>query len=109
MAQAEHDLAAYFRAVHAMRSDDAAIRRPAISTLLGLARQPPGPLQARAAQVLNEEFGPYAVSDGLCGCCAPFAIVESCDGNCRACAWLWDELPRTSSGIRKPGPLTVPA
>lgn len=97
MISSQDDLAAYFVAVHAMRSDDALIRRPAISTLFRLARQLPGSLQTRAARVLNEEFGPYAVSDGLSGCCAPFAIVESCDGECRACAWVWGPIPPTPS------------
>lgn len=88
MALAEHDPAAHFAAVHPMRSD--AVVHSAISTLLRLARQPPGPLQARAAQALNEEFGPYAVSNG----CAPSTVIDACDGIVVR-AWLWDELPPT--------------
>jgi hypothetical protein len=104
MERLEDDLAAYFGAVRGMRSNDAMIRRPAISALLRLARQIRGPVQTRAEQALTKEFGPYPVRDGLYGCSAPFDLVEECDRNCRTCVWRWDEqpppaLPETCSAL----------
>lgn len=57
--------------------------------ILGLARQGMGPIRARASRVLTEEFGPYALTEGLPACTAPVRVVEKCDGNCRSCPWLW--------------------
>jgi hypothetical protein len=90
-------LSVLLAAVRALRSDDPAIRRPAISMLLELARQDHGTIRTTAERVLTDEFGPYAVSDGLPGCSAPIEAVEVCDGNCRSCVWLWLDRPSASA------------
>jgi hypothetical protein len=89
------DLTTYFRAACALRSDSPDVRRPAIGALLELSRQATGPIRARAERALTEQFGPYAVSEGLPGCSAPIGVVEACDGDCRSCVWLWlnEEAP----------------
>ena len=86
---ASQDLTGYFAAACALRSDLPAVRRPAITALLQLARQTTGPIRANAERVLTEEFGPYAVTEGMSPCSAPIRLVEECDGNCGSCAWLW--------------------
>jgi hypothetical protein len=86
-------LNSFFSAVIGLRSHDPAVRRPAVSTLLDLACHAQGPAQLSAAQALVEEFGPYAVTHGLSGCSAPIDVVESCDGHCRTCVWLWQDKP----------------
>jgi hypothetical protein len=89
MSRQEGDLAAYFAAARALRSELPVIRRPAITVLLDLARRATGPIRARAERALREQFGPYVVSEGLSGCAAPIEIVEKCDGNCSECPWFW--------------------
>ncbi len=89
----DKDFVNYLAAVRALQSDDPKVRRPAISMLLELARQGPGAVPAHAERALTEEFGPYAVSDGLSGCSAPIEAVNACDGNCRSCVWLWEDWP----------------
>jgi hypothetical protein len=86
------DLAAFLAAVRDLHSSDPAIRRPAIAVLLQLARGRSS-VQTDAECVLTEEFGPYAVTEGLGGCSGPIEFVEVCDGNCRACVWLWQDQP----------------
>ena len=96
MSQTQADLNSYFAAVRALRSDDPSVRGPAITALVELARQGMGPVRARAARVVTEEFGPYALSEGLPACTAPVRIVEECECNCRSCVWLWlDQQPPT--------------
>ena len=89
MSRQEDGIAAYFSAACALRSDSPAVRRPAVSMLLELARHATGPVRARAERALTEQFGPFVVSDGLPGCAAPIGVVEGCDGNCLSCVWLW--------------------
>ena len=89
----DKDFVRYLAAVRALQSDDPKVRRPAISMLLELARQDPGAVPAHAERALTEEFGPYAVSDGLSGCSAPIEAVNACDGDCRSCIWLWEDRP----------------
>jgi len=93
MSTQQDGLAVYMAAVRALHSDDPTVRRPAISVLLELARRGHGSVRANAEQALTKEFGPYAVSEGLQGCSAPIEVVDACDGNCRACVWLWLEPP----------------
>ena len=100
------DLTGYFAAACALRSDLPAVRRPAITELLELARGTTGSIRTRAELTLNEEFGPYAVTEGMPPCAAPIRLVEECDGCCGSCAWLWldpqlvsDELPATASSF----------
>jgi len=90
----DDDLSDYFVAVSSLRSADPAIRRPALSVLLGLARGSKGPVQVSAERALAKEFGPYAVSEGLSGCSAPADAVLACcveDKECRTCPWIWQE------------------
>jgi hypothetical protein len=89
MSALKDELDALLAAIRALQSDDPTIRRPAISMLLELARLGHGLVRAEAELVLTEEFGPYAVSEGLSGCSAPIEVVDACDGNCRSCVWLW--------------------
>lgn len=89
MSTQQDGVAVYMEAVRALQSDDPAIRRPAISVLLELARRGQGAVRTNAERALTREFGPYAVSEGLPGCSAPIEVVDVCDGNCRACVWLW--------------------
>ena len=89
----DKDFVSYLAAVRALQSDDPKVRRPAISMLLELARQDPGAVPAHAERALTEEFGPYAVSEGLSGCSAPIEAVNACDGDCRSCIWLWEDRP----------------
>jgi hypothetical protein len=93
MAAPKDDRAYVLTAIRALQSDDPTIRRPAVSMLLELARQGHGAARADAERVLTEEFGPYAVCEGLSGCSAPIEVVHTCDGNCRACVWLWHDPP----------------
>ena len=86
---ASQELTGYFAAACALRSDLPAVRRPAITALLELAREAIGPIRTRAELTLNEEFGPYAVTEGMPPCAAPIRLVEECDGCCGSCAWLW--------------------
>ena len=51
--------------------------------------QTAGAIRARAERTLTEEFGPYAVTEGMPPCAAPIRLVEECDGCCGSCAWLW--------------------
>lgn len=83
------DVTDYFTAACALRSDLPAVRRPAITPLLELARRSTGPIRTNAERLLTEEFGPYAVAEGMPPCAAPIGIVEECNGDCRSCAWLW--------------------
>jgi hypothetical protein len=104
MKRPEDGIATYFEAVRGMRSNDAPIRRSAISTLLELARQSQEPVATHAARALAREFGPYVVTDGLGGCSAAFDFVETCNGDCGVCAWLWEGQP-TSSLLDTCGPV----
>jgi hypothetical protein len=70
------DATAYFLSSQALRSDDPAVRRPAISTLIALAQHAVVPVSARASAVLTKEFGPFAVTEGLSGCAAPLSVVH---------------------------------
>ena len=93
MRSSQQDLTGYFAAACGLRSDFPTVRRPAIAALLELAQQATGPVRASAERSLTEEFGPYAISEGLPACTAPARVVEACDGDCRSCPWLWlDEL-----------------
>ncbi len=83
------DVTGYFAAACALRSDIPAVRRPAITTLLELARHSHGAIRHSAERALIEEFGPYSVDEGLPACAAPIQVVEECNGDCRSCAWLW--------------------
>ncbi len=97
--RAEEQASAYFQSSQALKSDDPAVRRPAISTLIALAQQAVAPVSARASAVLTKEFGPFVVTEGLSGCAAPISAVHQCDAegrDCRACEWLWD--PPSASG-----------
>lgn len=90
----DDDLSDYFVAVSSLRSADPAVRRPALSVLLGLARGSKGPVQASAERALAKEFGPYAVTEGLSGCAGPMDAVLACcadDTDCRTCPWVWVE------------------
>lgn len=92
----DDDLSAYFAAASSLRSADPAVRRPALSVLLALARCAKGPVQASAERTVAKEFGPYAVSEGLSGCAGPTEAVLACcaeDRDCRGCAWMWEDLP----------------
>jgi len=89
-------LASYLAAANALRSGDPTTRRPALSELLELARGCQGVLRSNAERLLTEEFGPYAVSEGLSGCSAPIEVVHACDGNCSSCVWLWQDPPGPS-------------
>jgi len=89
MSRQNDGITAYFYAACALRSDVPALRRPAILALLELARQATGRVRDRAKDALAEQFGPFAVSDGLSGCVAPIGVVEQCDTNCQVCPWLW--------------------
>lgn len=89
MSRQNDAIAAYFLAASALRSDVPVLRRPAIAALLELARQATGSVRVGAERALTEEFGPFAVSEGLSGCAAPIKVVERCDGTCRVCPWLW--------------------
>ncbi|HEX5328242.1 MAG TPA: hypothetical protein VFW75_16355 [Acetobacteraceae bacterium] len=105
----DNSLSAYFASVRALRSADPSTRRPAISTLLELARRPKGPVQASAERALTGEFGPYAVTDGLSGCSGPTEAVLACcaDGReCRSCAWFWPDRAEAFAGV---GPIFGPA
>ena len=82
------DLAAYFAAACALRSEAPPARRSAIEALLELARRMSGPVRARARRTLIQEFGPYAVEEGMPLCTAPMRIVERCEDDCRSCPWL---------------------
>lgn len=93
MSAQQDDLAVYMAAVRALHSDDPTVRRPAISVLLEFARRGQSVVRAHAEGALTQEFGPYAVSEGLSGCSAPIEVVEGCDGNCRSCVWLWLNQP----------------
>lgn len=99
--RSDEDLSAYFQAARGLRSDDPSIRRPAIWTLIALAQQQvTAPIRARAAAALTDEFGPFAVTDGLSGCAAPVPEVHECDAygwDCRSCAWLWNPPPAVGS------------
>lgn len=86
----------YFAAASALRSDFPAVRRPAITALLEIARQTTGPIRASAERTLTEEFGPYAVTEGMPPCAAPMRVVEECDGCCGSCSWLWFDPPPVS-------------
>ena len=99
----ETGLSAYFASATALRSADPVVRRPAISTLLDLARRSEGPVQASAARTLAREFGPYAVSEGLSGCAGSVEAVVACcaeDRDCRNCAWLWRDPSATFDAPR---------
>lgn len=96
MVTVNEDVAAFLAAVRALHSGDPAVRRPAIAVLLQLARGQSS-AQTDAECVLTEEFGPYALTDGLGGCSAPIEVVEVCDGNCRSCVWLWQDHPASCS------------
>lgn len=96
MVTVNDDLAAFLAAVRALHSSDPAIRRRAIATLLQLASGESS-VQIDAERAVTEEFGPYAVTDGLGGCSAPVDVVEVCDGNCPSCVWLWQEQPASYS------------
>lgn len=96
MVTVNEDLAAFLAAVRALHSSDPAVRRPAIAVLLQLGRGQ-SCVQTDAERVVTEEFGPYAVTDGLGGCSAPIEFVEVCDGNCRSCVWLWQDQPASCS------------
>jgi hypothetical protein len=98
MVTANEDLAAFLAAVRALHSSDPAIRRPAIAVLLHLARGESS-VQIDAECAVTEEFGPYAVTEGIGGCSGPIEFVEICDGNCRSCVWLWQEQPAHSSDM----------
>ena len=52
------DVTGYFAAACALRSDIPAVRRPAITTLLELARHSHGAIRHSAERALIEEFGP---------------------------------------------------
>ena len=85
----EDNIASYFVAACGLRSESPSVRRPAIGTLLELARNATGPVRARAERALAEQFGPFVAKEGFSGCVAPIGVVEACDGNCRSCIWLW--------------------
>jgi hypothetical protein len=90
----DNDLSDYFVAASSLRSTDPAIRRPAISVLLRLARGHEGPVQRRAERALVQEFGPYVRSEGIGACAAAAATVIDCcaEGrDCRTCEWLWPD------------------
>ena len=72
----EDQAAAYFSSSQALKSDDPAVRRAAISTLIDLAHRASTPIRARASAILAKEFGPYAVTEGLSGCTAPISTAE---------------------------------
>ena len=93
MSREKDDLISYLAAVRALQSDDPETRRPAISMLLELARHDRGVVRIHAERALTDEFGPYAVSEGLSGCSGPIEAVNACDGNCRSCVWLWEDRP----------------
>ena len=97
MSTQQDDFAVYMAAVRALHSDDPTVRRPAISVLLEFARRGQGVVRAYAERALTQEFGPYAVSEGLSPCSAPIEVVEVCDGNCRCCVWLWLNQPDPDS------------
>lgn len=87
-------LAAYFQAALSLRSNNPAIRGPAIRALIELALNAHGSVQARAERALIQEFGPYAGGGALLGCAAPIAEVHICDQqdrDCQTCPWLWRE------------------
>ena len=101
MPNQDRDLSAYFGHLRALRSDDPAIGRPAVSGLLELARKAAGPIQAHAERILTAEFGPYFVSDGMSGCIGPIDAVHACDAEgraCRYCPWLWPEESGQGNG-----------
>jgi hypothetical protein len=82
----------YFNSSRQLQSHDPALRRPAIATMTALARQATTPISRRASAILEDEFGPFAVSHGLPGCSAPLSEVVRCDAegrDCRACPWVW--------------------
>ena len=88
----DNEISDYFVAASSLRSTDPAIRRPAISVLLQLARGREGPVQRRAERALAQEFGPYVRDEGIGGCAAAAAAVIDCcaEGrDCRTCEWLW--------------------
>ena len=72
-------------AFQAFKSDDPSIRRPAISTLIDLARQATAPIRTRASAALMEEFGPFVVIEGLSGCVGAIAAVQECEAEGRDC------------------------
>jgi hypothetical protein len=74
----DDDLSDYFVAVSSLRSADPAVRRPALSVLLGLARGSKGPVRASAERALAKEFGPYAVTEGLSDCAGPMDTLLAC-------------------------------
>ena len=88
----DHEPLAYFDACRDLRSDEPGVRKPAIATLIVLARQAAKPIKDRAILVLTREFGPFAATAGVDPCVAPMAIVYRCDAegwDCRPCKWLW--------------------
>ena len=89
----DDDLSDYFVAVSSLRSADPAVRRPALSVLLGLARGSKGPVQASAERALAKEFGPYAVTEGLSDCAGPMDTLLACadDTNCGTGPSAWAE------------------
>lgn len=108
----DNEILAYFRSCQGLRSDDPSIRRPAISTLITLAHQAIMPIRVRARAALTQEFGPFAVTDGLSGCAAPPAAVYACSSegrDCRTCAWAWRSAPcaDTGSGGHRDRPSTA--
>ena len=96
MSTQQDGLVIYMAAVRALHSDDPTIRRPAIAALLELARRGLGTVRANAERALTQEFGPYAVTEGLSGCSAPIEVVDVCDGKCRSCVWLWLDQPESA-------------
>lgn len=61
------DVTGYFAAACALRSDIPAVRRPAITTLLELARHSHGAIRHSAERALIEEFGPVLGGRGAAG------------------------------------------
>jgi len=95
----------YFLACRDLRSDQPAVRRPAITVLLALAGQAAKPIRARACKVLAKEFGPYVVTHGLKGCAAPLSVFCDCldEGpRCNTCPWQWsyEDSPQAAENVR---------
>ena len=104
MAESGNNLAEYFASVRGLQSDDPLVRRPAISALLELARRAKGAVRLHAEQALIQEFGPYAVTDGLGGCAGPIEAVRACYGEgleCRSCPWVWLEQEIAWAPVRE--------